>query len=89
MLNSSDFILNVGKIVKRSRVNGPGQRFTIWMQGCTLRCKGCINKELWSKEPNQLIKVSDLFKRILNTPDIEGVTYTGGEPFEQAEALYH
>lgn len=89
MSNSSDPVLNIGRIVKQSKVNGPGQRFTIWVQGCSLRCKGCINKEFWPKEPNELIKVSDLYNMILDTTDIEGVTYTGGEPFEQAEGLYH
>ena len=89
MSNSPDVVLNVGKIVRQSKVIGPGKRFVIWLQGCSLRCRGCINQEFWSKEPNQLIPVSDLFNIIFNTPDIEGVTYTGGEPFEQAEGLYH
>lgn len=88
MSDSNNLVLNKGKIVKQSKVNGPGQRFTVWLQGCLLRCKGCINEEFLSKEPNQLITVSDLFNMILNTRDIEGVTYTGGEPFEQAEGLY-
>lgn len=63
-------------------------RFTIWFQGCSLHCKGCINDAFWSKKPNQLIKVSDLFEMILDTPDVEGVTYSGGEPFEQVDGLY-
>jgi anaerobic ribonucleoside-triphosphate reductase activating protein len=88
MSDFNDITLNIGKIAPKSRVNGPGVRFTIWLQGCPLRCKGCINKEFWSNEPNQPIKVSDLFKMILDTPNIEGVTYSGGEPFEQAEGLY-
>jgi len=88
-MNLPNTVLNVAKIVEQSKVNGPGLRFTIWVQGCSLRCEGCINKELWPKKTNQLIKLSDLLDRILNTPNIEGVTYTGGEPFEQAEALYY
>lgn len=88
MLNSPDVVLNIGKIGRQSRVIGPGKRFVIWLQGCSRGCKECINQEFWSKEPNQLVKVSDLFNMILNTPDIEGVTYSGGEPFEQAEGLY-
>ena len=88
MLNSHDAVLNIGKIVRQSNVIGPGKRFVIWLQGCSLQCKGCINKKFWSKEPNRLIPVSNLVNMILNTPEIEGVTYTGGEPFEQAEGLY-
>lgn len=84
----NDMTLNIGRIIRQSKVNGPGVRFTLWLQGCPLRCKGCINKAFWSNKPNQLIKVSDLHNMILNTPDIEGVTYSGGEPFEQSEGLH-
>ena len=88
MSDFNDMTLNIGKITPQSKVNGHGLRFTIWLQGCSLQCKGCINEAFWSKKPNQLIKVSDLFSMIVNTSGIEGVTYSGGEPFEQAEGLY-
>ncbi len=90
-LNSSldEIRLNIGKLQPGSRVNGPGERFVIWVQGCSLQCKGCINTEFLSHKPNQLISVSELYRMILNTSEIEGVTYTGGEPFEQAEGLYY
>ena len=88
MSDFNDIALNIGKIAPQSKVNGPGVRFAIWLQGCPLRCEGCINKEFWANEPNQLIRVPDLFKMILDAPNVEGVTYSGGEPFEQAEGLY-
>ena len=43
---------------------------------------------MWPHEPKQLISVQQLYERILATPGIEGVTYSGGEPFEQAEGLH-
>lgn len=88
MLNYNDTMLNIGKIVRQSKVNGPGVRFTVWLQGCPLRCKGCVNTAFWPNDPNQLIKITDLHNMILNTPGLEGVTYSGGEPFEQAEPLF-
>ena len=88
MSDFNDIALNIGKIAPQSKVNGPGVRFAIWLQGCPLRCEGCINKEFWANEPNQLIRGPDLFKMILDAPNVEGVTYSGGEPFEQAEGLY-
>lgn len=79
--------LNIGSI-EVSNVVGPGNRLVIWLQGCSIRCKGCINSEFIPNKINKLIRVKDLFKIISNTPDIEGVTYSGGEPFEQARGLY-
>jgi len=85
---SDDLVLNVAKINKSSLVNGPGNRFVLWLQGCSLRCPGCINHEFSLKEPRTLISVSELYRIIICTPDIEGVTYSGGEPFEQAKSLF-
>lgn len=83
-----ELMLNVARINERSCVNGPGNRFVIWLQGCSLKCPGCINPEFWLKEPRMLLSVSELYEMIIDTLGIEGVTYSGGEPFEQAKALY-
>ncbi|MEW6607715.1 MAG: 4Fe-4S single cluster domain-containing protein [bacterium] len=82
-------LLNIGSISTSSLVNGPGNRFVIWVQGCSLRCPGCRNKEFLPQEPGHLIDIERLGEVIIKIPDIEGVTYSGGEPFDQAEALYH
>ena len=81
--------LNVGKLLPRSKVNGPGERFVIWLQGCSLKCSQCINQEFLSHEPKKTMTVSELYELITSTPNLEGVTYSGGEPFEQAEGLYY
>ncbi len=86
-LNYNNITLNIGRLLPKSQVNGPGVRFVIWLQGCSLHCSGCINQEFWSQEPNQLMSVQELYEQIISTPGIEGVTYSGGEPFEQAEGL--
>ncbi|MEW6620461.1 MAG: 4Fe-4S single cluster domain-containing protein [bacterium] len=82
-------LLNIGNISSSSLVNGPGNRFVIWVQGCSLMCPGCRNKEFLPQEPKHLIDIQKLADLIIKTTDIEGVTYSGGEPFDQAEALYH
>jgi len=81
-------MLNVSSILPGSNVNGPGRRFVIWVQGCSLRCPQCINEKMQSSRLNLIIPISELYKLIISTPNIEGVTYSGGEPFEQAESLF-
>ena len=88
MLTDENFSVNIGKWLPQSRVNGPGLRFVLWFQGCSLQCSGCCNLEFQSQASKQLFTVQDLYEMIVRTPDIEGITYSGGEPFEQAEGVY-
>lgn len=82
----SRILLNVADIRPRSRVNGPGVRSVVWVQGCSLRCPGCFNAHTHPHEPRQLFEPQALAKRLLLLPDTSGITISGGEPFEQAEA---
>lgn len=75
-------------------VLGPGRRVGVWFQGCSIGCPGCVSRDTWpSPGPSQYVSVGDLIDRIdALTNDgaggsIDGVTVTGGEPFEQPEAL--
>ncbi|MCS7305544.1 MAG: radical SAM protein [Thermoguttaceae bacterium] len=79
--------LNIGAWQERSVANGPGQRFVLWMQGCRRRCRGCFNRHFWPLKPRVVVPVEWLAERILSIGGIEGVTYTGGEPILQAQAL--
>lgn len=85
--NLSPNCLNIMGYVNRSEVNGPGRRAVVWVQGCLRECPGCFNPDSWSFEPNQIISIDELVERILNEPENEGVTFSGGEPFWQAVAL--
>jgi len=67
---------------------GPGSRYAIWLQGCKFACKGCLVEDSWKLENGQCKNISDLYNDIVNTKDIEGITFSGGEPFEQVDALY-
>ena len=79
--------LRVFKILKHTRVEGPETRYCIWVQGCSRHCKGCQAPHTWAHDGGKLYETSSIIKDILNQRNIEGVTFLGGEPFEQAEAL--
>lgn len=76
--------------VDSTEAEGPGHRFALWTQGCTLACPGCCNPEMWSKRGGQTQSVQDMLQRIQRAKDnakdgeeLEGVSFLGGEPFEQ------
>ena len=74
--------------VNASSANGPGRRIVIWVQGCSIGCPGCFNPTTHARTPPKT-PVAELAERVLSavTPEIAGVTFSGGEPFEQASAL--
>jgi anaerobic ribonucleoside-triphosphate reductase activating protein len=78
-------IFNIGKMIESSEIYGPGRRFVIWLQGCSLACKGCWNQQFWSFEPKLQIHRDQLWSRIKSVPNLTGVTLLGGEPLQQLE----
>ncbi len=67
---------------------GPGRRLALWVAGCSLRCRHCITPELLDPQSGQSLAVENVAKRILRLPlSLDGITLTGGEPFDQALAL--
>ena len=70
-------------------VLGPGRRLGIWFQGCNIGCKGCVSRDTWSTQNGQQISISILVEkcRQMAGNNLDGVTITGGEPFEQPKAL--
>ena len=81
-------LINLHSTIKSSRVNGPGDRFVIWTQGCRKMCKNCYNPETWSHYRNNLVDIDLLVEEIKNS-SISGVTISGGDPFEQPEELFY
>ncbi|MBR6162715.1 radical SAM protein [bacterium] len=80
--------LRVYKILKNTKVEGPGTRYCIWVQGCSRHCRGCQAPHTWSFDEGTLYSADDIIKDILEHKEkIEGVTFLGGEPFEQAKVL--
>ncbi len=70
-------------------VLGPGRRVGLWLQGCTIRCRGCISRDTWPADPATAVEVDDVLEWVRGLPpdDVDGVTVSGGEPFDQPEAL--
>jgi anaerobic ribonucleoside-triphosphate reductase activating protein len=66
---------------------GPGRRVGVWFQGCSIRCAGCVSRDTW--EPGlhsvTLAELCETLDRWL--PEADGVTISGGEPFDQPAAL--
>lgn len=79
--------VNVAAQVPLTEAEGPGKRYAVWVQGCPLRCVGCCNPHMLEFKENQLFPPRTLAEKIIQSPDIEGVTFIGGEPFSQAQAL--
>jgi anaerobic ribonucleoside-triphosphate reductase activating protein len=74
-------------IVSPSYVDGPGRRAALYLQGCSIRCPGCQNQALWPATGGHLTSPQALADILVKTG--LPVTVTGGEPFDQQEALYH
>lgn len=71
-------------------VDGPGIRFVVFMQGCSLKCKYCHNRDTWDTNSGTTISVSELVKEVLKYKTYidnsnGGVTVSGGEPLLQTE----
>jgi anaerobic ribonucleoside-triphosphate reductase activating protein len=66
---------------------GPGRRIGLWLQGCSIRCPGCISVDTWEARAGTvaLHSVTDQLARL--APLADGLTVSGGEPFDQPEAL--
>ena len=79
--------LRIAGVVNDSIVDGPGYRFTIFTQGCPHRCPGCHNPQTHDPRGGSWIDTDELMGQILANPLLEGVTFSGGEPFSQAEIL--
>lgn len=80
-------VLRVGAFQERSYVAGPGCRAVIWVTGCLRRCPGCIKPEFLPFEVGEFVSIDEMAKMVLAIEGLEGVTYSGGEPFEQAVPL--
>ena len=81
-------VLRLHGRLARSQANGPGLRAVIWLQGCTLACRGCFNPESHDPRGGESVAVSALVDEILTDAEaLEGVSISGGEPFQQAEGL--
>jgi anaerobic ribonucleoside-triphosphate reductase activating protein len=70
-------------------VLGPGRRIGLWLQGCTIRCKGCVSRDTWPADPARAMPVAALLAwcKKVAADGFDGVTISGGEPFDQPRPL--
>jgi anaerobic ribonucleoside-triphosphate reductase activating protein len=71
-----------------SIVDGPGIRYTVFVQGCPHNCDGCHNPHTHSFDGGKIIDTDVIYESIIEDPLLDGVTFSGGEPFCQSTALY-
>lgn len=82
--------IRLATIIPNSEANGPGNHFTIWVQGCSLNCPGCFNKSLQDKTKGTDFSIEKIVKQINQywiDGKIRGLTITGGEPLQQTAAI--
>ncbi len=79
--------LKISGTVDDSVVDGEGYRFTIFTQGCPHACPGCHNPQTHDREGGYLVDTEQLYRQICENPLLSGVTFSGGEPFLQPQAL--
>ena len=80
-------MLDLAGIINDSIVDGPGIRMTVFAQGCPHHCQGCHNPETWefgTGTPMNEARIADI---VATNPLCRGVTFSGGEPFAQAEGF--
>ena len=78
-------MLNLSGIVGDSIVDGPGIRTTFFCQGCPHHCEGCHNPETWDFGCGTDMDTQTMVAIVKSNPLCRGVTFSGGEPFAQAE----
>ena len=79
--------LKVAGISKNSVVDGPGLRYVIFTQGCHHNCEGCQNPQTHDPNGGSFIDLDEIFTEFTSSTIYEGITFSGGEPFLQADIL--
>jgi len=81
--------LRIAGIVRESVVDGPGIRYVIFTQGCTHNCPSCHNPETHDLKGGYEVDADKIIEEIICSSHVKGITYSGGEPFLQAEPLVY
>ncbi|MDU7439579.1 MAG: anaerobic ribonucleoside-triphosphate reductase activating protein [Clostridium sp.] len=77
--------IRLSGIAYESLVNGPGIRRVFFSQGCKHNCIGCFNPDTHDFNGGENRNMDELIESVLDNPMIKGVTFSGGDPLEQAE----
>lgn len=74
-----------GPLERDNIVNGDGLRAVLWTQGCYRHCPGCQNPETWDFAGGVEVSLEDIKRQLRTFKGQTGITFCGGEPFEQPE----
>lgn len=80
-------MLRIAGIEPESFVDGPGIRLTVFTQGCHHNCPGCQNPQTHDFNGGHDIALSEILEMIDENPLLDGVTFSGGDPMDQAAEL--
>lgn len=80
-------VIRIAGTANDSIVDGPGLRFAVFTQGCPHGCPGCHNQHTHDFNGGRLADISEITEKIKNNPLLDGITFTGGEPFCQPQPL--
>lgn len=80
--------IRISGTVQDSIVDGPGLRYVVFVQGCPHGCEGCHNPQTHDFSGGRLTDTQTLYEEFAENPLTQGVTFSGGEPFCQAQALF-
>ncbi len=79
--------IRLAGLVDDSIVDGPGYRFTVFVQGCPHHCPGCHNPKTHDYDGGYDGDTDEIFAQIMENSLLQGVTFSGGEPMDQAAPL--
>lgn len=79
--------MQIERIISDITTLGPGMRLCIWVNGCKRNCVGCVSPRLKEFVPDNDQDVIALLNQF-DLSSIDGVTISGGEPFEQVHDLW-
>lgn len=82
-LSVQDAPLRIARLQERTLALGPGARGVVWFQGCSLTCRGCIAASMNAAPPRVLTTPALLADWCISLQDIDGITVSGGDPFDQ------
>ncbi|MEU8006195.1 4Fe-4S single cluster domain-containing protein [Catellatospora sp. NPDC049111] len=84
---TDDHSINIAATCIGTRALGPGRRSVVWVQGCPFDCDGCVSPEWIPQRIAHQVTTSRLTTELLSDSEVTGLTFSGGEPMLQAEAL--
>lgn len=82
--------IRISRIAAPITALGPGRRVAVWVQGCTIGCRGCASVDTWDAEGGTARDIGELAAQLCAAAEeahATGLSITGGEPFQQADAV--